>query len=154
MATRNEKLNRLVIGSPCTQPWSAMQGDEKRRHCRECNRLVHDLVQLTPREIAGLVEASRGRLCGRITRDGAGRLVTGELVPPEASPAGSFRASPVAAAVVGGLLALSGGAASSQAPAPAVASVPGAPEPEAKPESARPQRPAAPAAVLSGPVIH
>ncbi|MGH9361582.1 MAG: hypothetical protein ACRD2T_06665, partial [Thermoanaerobaculia bacterium] len=52
-----------------------MQGDERRRHCLECDRQVHDFGQMTPREVAALIEASRGHLCARITRDRHGRIV-------------------------------------------------------------------------------
>ena len=55
MTTRSEKLSRLTIGSPCQAPWDEMEGDLRQRHCRECDRQVHDFSHRTPREIAALV---------------------------------------------------------------------------------------------------
>lgn len=152
MTTRNEKLSRLAIGSPCQTTWEGMQGDERRRHCLECGRQVHDLGQMTPREIAALIEASRGHVCARITRDGHGRIVMLDPdLPVPASIHGSWRASPVAAAVVGGLLGFGGAAAAGPAPPPPAASpAPGTPEQGAKPEGAQPHRPTATGAGLRG----
>lgn len=159
MTTRNEKLSRLAIGSPCSTAWDGMQGDERRRYCRECERQVHDLGQMTPREIAALIEASRGHLCARITRDSHGRIVTLDPGPPPvAANPGPWRASPVAAAVVSGFLGLGTAAAGASlgraerrpAPLPAASTAPGTPEQGAKPEGARPQRPTANGAGLRG----
>ncbi|HEX5758468.1 MAG TPA: carboxypeptidase-like regulatory domain-containing protein [Thermoanaerobaculia bacterium] len=128
-----------------------MQGDERRRYCRECERQVHDLGQMTPREIAALIEASRGHLCARITRDRHGRIVTLDPGPPPAAAnPGPWRASPVAAAVVSGFLGLGTAAAAGPAPPPAASTAPGSPEQGAKPEGARPQRPTAKGAGLRG----
>ena len=151
MTTRNEKLSRLAIGSPCPTAWDGMQGDERRRYCRECERQVHDLGQMTPREIAALIEASRGHLCARITRDSHGRIVTLDPGPPPAAAnPGPWRASPVAAAVVSGFLGLGTAAAAAPAPPPAASTAPGTPEQGAKPEGARSQRPTANGAGLRG----
>jgi hypothetical protein len=95
---------------------------------------------MTPREIEALVEASRGHLCARITRDAQGRLVTlepGLPAPATAHASGSWRASPVAAAVVTTLLGISSAAAAPPAPAPPAAT--GTSDPGAKPDDARPQ---------------
>src|ERR1044071_529108 len=78
MTARREKLERLKVVSPCRSSWEAMQGDGRRRHCLECNKPVYDLAALSAREIAGLIEASRGKICGRLTYDAAGRLLTRE----------------------------------------------------------------------------
>lgn len=110
MATRNDKLNRLRIASPCTESWDGMTGDPVGRHCARCDRQVFDFARMTPRQIEARVEASGGRLCARITRAGDGCLVT---LPPPEPPLDwtGRRASPVAAALVTALLALRGAAA-------------------------------------------
>jgi len=129
-----------------------MRGDERRRHCLECGRQVHDLGQMTPREIAALIEASRGHVCARITRDGHGRIVMSDPdLPVPASTPGSWRASPVAAAVVSGLLGFGGGAEAGHAPPPAAASAaPGTPDPGAKPGVDQPHQRTAAGAGLRG----
>jgi hypothetical protein len=110
MTTRKDRLERLQIASPCQSPWEAMQGDGRRRHCSQCDKPVYDFARLTPREIAGVIEACRGDLCARLTRDADGRLVV--LEPPAAAvdPLASRRVSPLAAAVIAGMLGLGGGA--------------------------------------------
>src|SRR5436305_11455599 len=86
MRTRDKDLERLRVASPCESSWEAMRGDGRRRYCAECERHVYDFAHLTAREAAGLVEATGGALCARLTRDGAGRLVT--LAPPATEPLG------------------------------------------------------------------
>lgn len=111
-------LNRLAIGKPCSASWSAMTGGGSQRHCAECDRTVHDLAQLTPREIEGLIAVENGRLCGRITRDAAGRLVTRLPVLPssrEVTRPAPRRFAPLAAALVAGMVGVPAAATS---PAP------------------------------------
>jgi len=108
MATRSEKLNRLVIQSPCSKSWEEMTGGDAERHCGMCDRQVFDFRRMTPRQIATRIQATSGHLCARLTRGADGRLLT--LEPPFEPMAPStwtaHRASPVAAAVVSTLLGL------------------------------------------------
>lgn len=115
MATRNEKLNRMVIASPCEESWQEMVGSESNRFCLQCRKHVYDLADLEPLEIEALVEATQGRFCARITRDPWGRLITRgpspePATPPFHLPASLYgrRASPAVAAVVTALLGLTG----------------------------------------------
>jgi hypothetical protein len=136
MTTRKDKLQRLQVASPCSSSWEAMHGDGRRRRCLECDKPVYDFAQLTPREIAGVIEASQGELCARLTRDDWGRLVT--LQPPiTADPLASRRASPLVTAVVTAALGLSGTAWTTQAAIASPAAEQGAGE---RPEGNRPQR--------------
>ena len=136
MTTRKDKLQRLQVTSPCSSSWEAMHGDGRRRRCLECDKPVYDFAQLTPREIAGVIEASQGELCARLTRDDWGRLVT--LQPPiTADPLASRRASPLVTAVVTAALGLSGTAWTTQAATASPAAEQGAGE---RPEGNRPQR--------------
>jgi hypothetical protein len=138
MATRSEKLNRLVIQSPCKKSWEEMTGGDTERHCAECDRQVFDFRRMTPRQISTRLQATGGHLCAQLTRGSDGRLLT--LEPPFEPMAPStwtaHRASSVAAAVVSTLLGL--GAASAkplpQTPPAASGSSDGdrAPAPDAK----------------------
>ncbi|HEY8019628.1 MAG TPA: hypothetical protein VIH93_00915, partial [Thermoanaerobaculia bacterium] len=96
MRMREDELHRLRVASPCRSPWEEMRGDGRRRHCLQCDRQVYDFAQLTAREAAGLIEASGGELCARLTRDRAGRLIT--LEPPRAAEPVAVRRSPPLAA--------------------------------------------------------
>jgi hypothetical protein len=135
MTTRKDKLQRLQVASPCSSSWEAMHGDGRRRHCLECDKSVYDLAQLTPREITGVIEASQGELCARLTRDDWGRLVTRQP-PITPDPLASRRASPLVTAVVTAALGLSG-TAWTQTTIAAPAAEQGAGE---RPEGNRPQR--------------
>jgi hypothetical protein len=107
MAPLRSITDRIRVASPCRTSWEGMRGDERRRYCVECERHVYDFAQLTAREVAGLIEATGGALCARLTRDGDGRLVT--LAPPAAAePFGARRATPLAAAAVAAALGLGG----------------------------------------------
>lgn len=167
MTRKTERLNRLVIQSPCAESWDAMSGagsagsGRSVRFCLRCNKHVHDLAALSAREVVALVAATRGRFCGRITRDRSGRLVTRPAAAPlpvleVSSPADpARRASAVAAAVVGAMVGLTGaawagapgpiepsGPAHSPAPAPlSGAASSGARAAETPPEPVRPRAP-------------
>jgi hypothetical protein len=140
MATRSEKLNRLVIQSPCKKSWEEMTGGDTERHCAECDRQVFDFRRMTPRQITTRLQAAGGHLCAGLTRGSDGRLLT--LEPPFEPMAPStwtaHRASPVAAAVVSTLLGLGAASAKSlpEAPPAAAGSSDGdrAPAPDAQPK--------------------
>ncbi|HWN45403.1 MAG TPA: carboxypeptidase-like regulatory domain-containing protein [Thermoanaerobaculia bacterium] len=146
MSTRKDKLQRLQVASPCSSSWEAMHGDGRRRHCLQCDKSVYDFAQLTPREIAGVIEASQGKLCGRLTRDDWGRLLT--LEPPVmADPLPSRRGSPLATAVVTAVLGLSGAAWTDPVTPVSPAAEQGTGE---RPEGNRPQRTGNAGSSLSG----
>ncbi len=126
MTTGSDKLNRLRIGFECQTSWDGMQGDGCRRFCAQCQRQVFDFAQMTPREIRRRIEASRGRVCGRLTRSD-GRLVVAR--PPEpVDGAGLWatrRASPIAATLVSAwLTAASAEARPAEDPATLIVAVP------------------------------
>lgn len=54
-----------------------MIGDERVRHCSECNLNVYNLSAMTEREVKKLIEANRGqRLCARFYRRSDGTVLT------------------------------------------------------------------------------
>ena len=60
-------LSNLRIASPCPADWEKMVGDERMRHCVECNLNVYNLSAMTERQVQELIAASRGkRLCTRL----------------------------------------------------------------------------------------
>lgn len=59
-------LESVRIASPCSVPWSSMVGDDRRRHCGQCDRAVYDLSSLSRDEAEALVGARAAtgeRLC-------------------------------------------------------------------------------------------
>jgi hypothetical protein len=105
----------LSIAKPCEESWAKMIGSLRKRHCESCERQVHNLAAMTPREIERLVVSTGGKLCGRITRREDGSLVTMEERP---------RASLVMQIAASSALALGTATATAQAPKREVATEP------------------------------
>ncbi len=73
-----DRLDRMQVQTPCEMDWELMAGDKKVRYCDLCQRNVYNLVQLTRVEIDKIWETEPERVCARIMKDDAGRLVTRE----------------------------------------------------------------------------
>lgn len=71
------KLKNIRIASPCPADWEKMVGDERVRHCSECNLNVYNLSAMTERQVQELIADSRGkRLCTRFYRRADGTVLT------------------------------------------------------------------------------
>ena len=53
----------IPIAKPCSADWSAMDGDDRRRLCAQCNKHVHNLSALPPRLLRRFVEQHDGTEC-------------------------------------------------------------------------------------------
>lgn len=73
----NPKLH-LRIASPCRAPWENMDGDERVRFCRECNRNVYNLSVMTEAEARRVVAEREGRLCVRFFQRRDGTVLTSD----------------------------------------------------------------------------
>ncbi len=72
-------LHRLDIAIPCTASWDAMQGNDRVRHCGDCNKNVFNLSAMPEDEAAALVAGnSDGRLCVRFYRRQDGTVMTSD----------------------------------------------------------------------------
>ncbi len=71
----------LAIANPCQQPWHEMHGTGTQRHCDSCNKIVHNLASLTPRQIERLIHDSDGNVRARITRRQDGTIAIAPLEP-------------------------------------------------------------------------
>ena len=95
----------IQIDTPCPMAWSQLQGDEKKRHCAQCQLHVHNAEELTRREAEALVQESEDRVCMRIVLDGEGQpLFKPEELEPAAAQASKMRLAGLALAA-GGVLA-------------------------------------------------
>ncbi len=70
-------LDRVGVASPCHARWEDMTGDERTRHCAECNLRVHNISAMTRDDAEALLRASAGdRLCIRLYRRTDGTILT------------------------------------------------------------------------------
>jgi hypothetical protein len=73
-----DSVDQIEIRSPCSVPWSEMQGDERVRHCGQCKQNVYNIAAMGRQEARRLVASTEGRLCVRILRRPDGTVVTGD----------------------------------------------------------------------------
>lgn len=66
----------LRVASPCSEKWESMQGDERTRFCAKCRLDVHDVRELSEREVVQLLSKATGRVCGRIYQRPDGTVLT------------------------------------------------------------------------------
>lgn len=105
-------LDRITVASPCSASWDAMAGDERKRHCAQCDLDVHNIAALTREEAEEVLRGlAKGRVCARFFRRADGTILTKDC--PVGLAAARKRvlvaASRVAAAI--GLAVLAGAAA-------------------------------------------
>ena len=106
--TKDSKLH-LRIASPCRAPWDNMDGDDRVRFCRECNRNVYNLSAMTKREARRVVTEREGRLCVRFYQRRDGTVLTSDC-PVGAKRAflrGAASAGAAVAGIAAGLMTLS-----------------------------------------------
>src|SRR5207247_234468 len=58
-------LDNIRVATPCRADWNAMVGDERARHCAQCDKQVFNLSELTRAEAEALIEEKAGKLCAR-----------------------------------------------------------------------------------------
>lgn len=79
-------LNQITIASPCGESWAAMEGDERQRHCKVCQKSVYNLSSMTEAEGLALLAEKEGHLCVRFRRRKDGTIITSDC------PVGQARA--------------------------------------------------------------
>ncbi|WP_426107626.1 hypothetical protein [Massilia sp. TSP1-1-2] len=72
-------LHSIKIASPCTASWAAMRGDDRVRHCNDCNKSVFNLSAMPEAEGAALLAANAdGALCVRYYQRADGTVMTSD----------------------------------------------------------------------------
>ena len=70
-------IRDVRIASPCASDWAKMTGDDRTRHCAECNLNVYNFAAMTGFEIVELLANRQGmRVCARIYRRADGTMIT------------------------------------------------------------------------------
>lgn len=95
-------LDQIQIATPCTASWEEMAGNDRTRHCSQCDLNVHNISAMTSREAETLISNAEGRICVRLFRRADGTVITQDCpVGRRASRKRFVRSMPyIAAAVV------------------------------------------------------
>jgi hypothetical protein len=56
---RRLPLANVLVASPCDVPWDSMEGDDRMRHCKSCDRFVHDLSAMTRDEVDAFLASAK-----------------------------------------------------------------------------------------------
>lgn len=102
-------VDALRIASPCDLPWSAMAGDDRVRHCGQCDRLVYQVARLTAAEVEALFRAGGEAPCLQLRRRADGTVITADCPVGARRLRARRRTRILAAAALTGLLAACGG---------------------------------------------
>jgi hypothetical protein len=71
-------LDNVYIAAPCDAAWNDMAGDDRVRHCKQCDKNVYNLSAMTRDEAQALIARTEGRLCGRYFQRADGSILTSD----------------------------------------------------------------------------
>jgi hypothetical protein len=111
-------LHRIDIDTPCTASWANMKGDDRVRHCGDCNKNVFNLSAMPEAEAAALLAGNvDGELCVRFFRRKDGTVMTSDCsTSVRAATRRTLRKLPAVAGAA--MMAMSVGAAAADGPKP------------------------------------
>lgn len=70
-------LDTVRIASPCPMKWEDMEGNDRVRHCGQCDLNVYNFSSMTENEAEAIVKArGDGRLCAGFYRRADGTILT------------------------------------------------------------------------------
>ena len=69
-------LRDIRIASPCKADWNHMVGDDRVRHCAECNLNVYNFSAMSRAEVHELIANHEERLCARLYQRRDGTILT------------------------------------------------------------------------------
>ena len=69
-------LPTIEIDEPCSNSWDSMTGDERVRHCTDCNLNVYNALGLSADDLSALIAEREGRLCMRLYKRPDGSVIT------------------------------------------------------------------------------
>jgi hypothetical protein len=68
-------LDNVRIATPCRANWDRMLGDDRVRHCNDCNKNVFNLSAMTRDQAEALIVAKNGDLCARYYQRADGTIL-------------------------------------------------------------------------------
>ncbi|HZI58001.1 MAG TPA: carboxypeptidase-like regulatory domain-containing protein [Verrucomicrobiae bacterium] len=98
-------LTKLHIASPCPANWEKMIGDERVRHCSECNLNIYNISAMAEAQAIQLIAKNQGqRVCLRLYRRADGTVMTQDC--PWSLRAMTRKISRLAAAVLTAIMSV------------------------------------------------
>lgn len=76
MTKFDNPLNNLKVASPCSANWNEMIGDNRQRHCGDCQLNVYNLSGMTQTEAENFLMNAEGRVCVRFFKRTDGTVLT------------------------------------------------------------------------------
>ena len=76
MTKFDNPLNNLKVASPCSANWDEMIGNERQRHCGDCQLNVYNLSGMTRTEAENFLINMEGRVCVRFFKRADGTVLT------------------------------------------------------------------------------
>lgn len=74
--SQDSPLDNLVIASPCSVPWDAMTGDNRKRLCSGCSNFVHNISDMTKSEAEDFLAENGTSECMIFYRRTDGTIMT------------------------------------------------------------------------------
>ena len=71
-------LDNISVASPCTTSWDVMEGGDRSRFCKLCQKNVYNLSGMSRQEAENLVRGSEGKLCVRFYKRHDGTMLTAD----------------------------------------------------------------------------
>jgi hypothetical protein len=71
-------LDNIRVATPCSAKWDNMLGDDRVRHCIDCNKNVYNLSGMTRDEAEALIVAKNGDMCARFFQRADGTILTAD----------------------------------------------------------------------------
>jgi len=97
-------LDNIRVASPCTADWNQMTGDDRVRHCGQCEKNVYNLSGMMRDEAEALLRERNGNLCVRYYQRQDGTILLADCTVGRASRSRHrWIAAGAAAAITAGL---------------------------------------------------
>src|SRR6185369_10043080 len=74
---QRSRLDKIRFAAPCNEPWSGMLGDDRVRHCSQCDKAVYNLSAM-PRAEAERFVAENADACVQLYRRRDGTVITSD----------------------------------------------------------------------------
>ena len=78
MARFSNLLDTVRVATPCESSWDQMAGDQRVRHCDQCDLNVYNLSGMSRKAAEAMLNNTEGRVCVRFYRRLDGTIITAD----------------------------------------------------------------------------